>query len=1323
MVKQVLIFMCRRILSRTLMLILCMAIIVPAIAQEIEKLSAGTQMFLMMRADDATKSSQSSNMAALRLRPEVERGIKFGFAPVEIVNGNEMIDAFIYLKNIDDVSSLESMGVEVMCKFDGFVTAKIPVDRIEKVGELDNVVQIDISRLLQPKTDIASSVTNADKAWEGLSNGLCNDYTGKGVLVGVVDQGIHFKHIAFTDNNGNSRVKRVYAPGKQSSVYTNSNNFPDYDISNASHGTHTSTTAGGRAITVNGTTYTGMAPECDLFLCGLNTLSSTNIANSLSKIKSYAASTGQPCVVNISLGSQYGAHDGTGSLSSAYSSFTENGTAKGRVLCVSAGNEAGDNMYFRGTASSTIPAVTSLEYNPYSDVDGSCTYTYYYDSNYYSEYYVWPRTSGAALKFQFVIIDKETNSLVYTTNVVTPGSSYGGNTVSLGSSYFKYNNGNASINISRGTDYYSGKYYYDITVKGTTTENSENMSTTSDGKLLPRYAVGMLVYSTSNSPVQFDCWCSGFSSFMDIRYAGTYDDLTFANGSDECSIGNEVATSGIISVGAYVSKKTVTTSNNISFTSDEYTVGDIAPFSSYSTGCGPDGIVYPDITAPGAVLIAGVNKYDTSNYPSSQSTSEEYMTIGNYSDGSRYGSMSGTSMSTPTTTGIMALWLQANNELTVNDIKQIFSQTAVRDSYVTGANEAHFGKYGKLDALAGLNAISPCDFNPTISVNPSELTLIAKTGESAIATFNVKGINLEGDVTLELTDPSDVFSLSTTTLSASQLDNGIDVTVTFNGSEEGQYTGFVTLTSPNADTKTVQLTAIVNDGGTASDAYLDIAKYATIDEAGAIVGGMSSIYNYTEYPENGTAWLTISNYGAMQSDANQNWFTINGEHKSSTETWNAYDIFSGSASYFTGTSYYANWNEAYHNFYVTNCSQVKQYSYNIQSTNYSGNVYPLKMEIYECTLNDDGSLTEGTTTVDYKESTQTNTIEVVTSANLDPTKIYKVAIYNDYSRLYEIGFQTPICNTVTLAELIANGNKDNNYKITDLICVDAIDDGSLLCKDEGALSYAYPDTPEGDAVDFMATYTPGGVLAQGAYNTYDQSNWIILKPAAGMTLSTALVGKKLTNVTGKITNVVNPELELSSVPETNGNASYVPNTYLVGAFSGANTQEAWWMEVLEHWSGINTQTVFFVQPKPLELVHIVNAEWDGSKFITHPITIRIPKENGDYTYNALHFEGSIDVVGASGLTQGGIYELNGVASVNISESKDGSKSYTITNATITAESVITAVRDLNVNVNGEIESVTYFNVAGMKSSKPFDGVNIVVTRYTDGHISTNKIVK
>ena len=297
---------------------------------------------------------------------------------------------------------------------------------------------------------------------------------------------------------------------------------------------------------------------------------------------------------------------------------------------------------------------------------------------------------------------------------------------------------------------------------------------------------------------------------------------------------------------------------------------------------------------------------------------------------------------------------------------------------------------------------------PTINVDQTSLSMSANLSSTVTKTINVTGLFLTNNIIVTLNDNNNVFSVTPTTITAANAANGVPVTVSFNSATEGNFTGSITLTSNGAESKTVQLTASAAEGGNATDPYLNIAKYNTIGQAGATVSGMSAIYKYNEYPSDACAWLTVSNYGAHQVDANQNWIYCEGTAKSGNESWNASDIFLGSSSYFNGTAYYANWNEAYENYYVTNCSQVKQYSYNIQSSNYSSNVYPVRMEIYECTLNANGTLTEGTTMVDSKQSQQTNVAEVVTSMDLDPSKIYKVRIYNDYSRLYEIGFKTPI---------------------------------------------------------------------------------------------------------------------------------------------------------------------------------------------------------------------------------------------------------------------------------------------------------------------------
>ncbi|MBR1881423.1 MAG: S8 family serine peptidase, partial [Muribaculaceae bacterium] len=405
-----------------------------------DKLSAGTQMFLMMRAEQADASS------SIHKAPAVKPGMTLrelpahggGFAPVSSIDGNDMVDAFIQI-NGNSTAELEAYGVIVETNFGGLVTAKIPVDRIVEVSQLDAVKQIDVSRQARLCTDIASTTSNVDKAWDATSHGLCENYTGKGVVVGVIDTGIDFQHRAFKDDNGNYRIKAVYMPnatsangGTRATVngstlsgyqYTTADQIANltYDVASQSHGTHTSTTAAGSTVKVDNTrTYTGMAPESDVVLCGLgSSLSYTAIANSARYIANYADQNKQPCVISISLGSQSGAHDGTGQLQQVYNSVA----GEGKIICVASSNDGSDHIYFSGSATSTTPAGVLLDYPLYSDVTGP--YTYYYNSSYYFGSMVWPRTAGSTLSFKFLVVNTSTNSVVYETSTISPTSTTG----------------------------------------------------------------------------------------------------------------------------------------------------------------------------------------------------------------------------------------------------------------------------------------------------------------------------------------------------------------------------------------------------------------------------------------------------------------------------------------------------------------------------------------------------------------------------------------------------------------------------------------------------------------------------------------------------------------------------------------------------------------------------------------------------------------------------------------------------------------------------------------------------------------------------------
>ncbi|MBQ2483691.1 MAG: hypothetical protein II519_00080, partial [Muribaculaceae bacterium] len=53
--------------------------------------------------------------------------------------------------------------------------------------------------------------------------------------------------------------------------------------------------------------------------------------------------------------------------------------------------------------------------------------------------------------------------------------------------------------------------------------------------------------------------------------------------------------------------------------------------------------------------------------------------------------------------------------------------------------------------------------------------------------------------------------------------------------------------------------------------------------------------------------------------------------------------------------------------------------------------------------------------------------------------------------------------------------------------------------------------------------------------------------------------------------------------------------------------------------------------------------------------------------------------------------------------------------------IVTAVK--TVETGKQVAKVEYINALGQKSNRAFDGMNIVVTKYTDGTTSTVKVVK
>lgn len=775
-----------------LMAFLAIGLSVWSQSAHIEKLSISTQLFLdelagRISLDAPTPSIKGSNGEILD--PNV-RPYQRPIASPEVVKGVTCISSFIRMTDESVIPELEALGVIIESRFDGgLVTSLIPVDKIEQVAALEGVILVEVSGVMYPTTDNARRATNVDDVLalssDALNAGLSQVYDGSGVILGVIDTGIDFQHIAFKDKNGNSRIKGLYCCTTSDTPdynWTGSGTIPSTDKTDGEHGSHTSSIAGGSSVIVNGTnvtvtddhasaTYGGMAPGADLYLAGINTLYQTRIANAFQEMFDYATEQGKPLVVSNSYGSTSGPHLGTASYASVIDQYFGDDHPN-NIAVFAAGNEAGSadpaeggGCHVYGTSSSANPLSTILRCSYYSNRDAG----YYYTGTLAN---AWCRsTSVTSITCRVMVVDTRTGN-VLTSTTVTPT--------------------NTNTTVSGLGSYYTGtltaaKYTSDgrTCLRLTASElKSRSYDTSNSSYYTSNYTLAVQFYPT-NGTADIDVWGGTYSYFTDYLTTSGY---TWTDGSDDMSVDDFSNNDNIIVVGSYVTRQR----------SGSNSLGDISKFSSYATPqANLMGKQLPWITAPGEDLIAAYNH----NYTSRSSSHVVAVDNSNYP----YGYMSGTSMAAPCAAGIVALWLQAANEcgktLSLSEVKTIMAETAIRDSWVTsGANASHFGN-GKIDALAGIQYILEHYSKPYIVANPKAVSLEGAPGHSYTATVTVSGIKLNGNITATLNDPSGVFSISPTNLGA-----GGELVITFTPATPGSYSATVTLSSSGAADVTITIT-------------------------------------------------------------------------------------------------------------------------------------------------------------------------------------------------------------------------------------------------------------------------------------------------------------------------------------------------------------------------------------------------------------------------------------------------------------------------------------------------------------------------------------
>jgi subtilisin family serine protease len=283
------------------------------------------------------------------------------------VDGRITADVFVRARpGVED--ALTSLGARVGVRAGEWLTATVPFDALREIARLPGVRGVELARVVQTYTS-----TMGDIGATGLRRRVDRDEfagaTGQGTIFGIVDTGIDYHHRDFIDDvTGRSRILYLWdqapqlgvsdaPPGsimgftfdygrecRQSQLGENGT-CPTRD--NNGHGTHVAGIAAGDGSGANRGQalydYVGVAPEADLIVVRMRGTTSS-VADAVAYIFARAQQLRRPAVVNLSLGTHLGPHDG----SEALSLFLDELSGPGRIIIAAAGNE-GSNFLVAGS--------------------------------------------------------------------------------------------------------------------------------------------------------------------------------------------------------------------------------------------------------------------------------------------------------------------------------------------------------------------------------------------------------------------------------------------------------------------------------------------------------------------------------------------------------------------------------------------------------------------------------------------------------------------------------------------------------------------------------------------------------------------------------------------------------------------------------------------------------------------------------------------------------------------------------------------------------------------------------------------------------------